>query len=271
MSKRNKFILLSILFILMLALVVFSSQLFPNGDVLDPPNKLLPPSGERLFGTDYLGRDVMHRTFNGMKISLALSLTIQILSFAGGAVIGAAAGYFGKWVDKIYMVVQNVLLSFPGTIAALCIILMMGQGIISLIASLALIEWVSYAKLVRSEVITIKESDYILSARAAGAGSFYLLMRHILLNAVWTVVPVFTVMIGHTVLMISGLGFLGFGVQPPMAEIGMMISEGVTYMARAPWLLLCPGLTMAVYVLMINILGDLLREMMNPYSETSVF
>lgn len=266
-SRKNYLILLIIIFIILIIMIVFSAQIFPRGNSLNMADTLAPPGGGHLFGTDNLGRDLLERTFNGLKISLALSLSIQVISLAAGAVIGSAAGYFGGIADKFYVLIQDVLMSFPSIIAALCLIAMLGPGINTLILALSLLGWVTYARLIRSEVLTLKESDYILGARSVGASNPYILLRYILPNVVRPVLPLFTLMIGHTVLSISGLGFLGFGIQPPTPEIGMMIKDGITYMTRAPWMILFPGIMITVCVLLINLLGDELREWFNPRKE----
>lgn len=271
MKNRKKCLLiLTVVFILLIFLVIFSSQIFPHGNQLDMKETLASPNGEHFFGTDNLGRDLLERTFNGLKISLALALIIQLISLTAGAVIGSAAGYFGGIADKLYVMVQNILMSFPSIIASLCLIAMLGPGIRTLIIALSLLGWVTYARLVRSEVLIIKESDFIMGAKSIGASNGYILMKHVLPNVVRPVIPMFTLMIGHTVLAISGLGFLGFGIQPPTPEIGMMIKDGVTYITRAPWMILFPGTLLTVYVLWINLLGDELREWLSPIEEITV-
>ncbi len=269
-NRKNHLIMLLVVFTVLIILVIFSSRIFPHGNSLNMEETLAPPGGGHLFGTDNLGRDLLERTFNGLKISLALALIIQVLSLVSGAVIGAVAGYFGGIADKIYLIVQNVLMSFPSIIAALCLIAMLGAGIETLVLALSALGWVTYARLIRSEVLILKESDYILGARSVGASNPYILFRYILPNVVRPVIPMFTLMIGHTVLSISGLGFLGFGIQPPTPEIGMMIKDGITYITRAPWVILFPGALLTIYVLCINLLGDELREWFNPRKEMTI-
>jgi peptide/nickel transport system permease protein len=161
-------------------------------------------------------------------------------------------------------------MSFPSIIAALCLIAMLGSGIRPLILALSLLGWVRYARLIRSEAIVLKGYDYIMGARAIGASNFYILYRHILPNVIRPAIPMFSLRIGHTVLAISALGFLGFGVQPPTAEIGMMIKDGITYITRAPWMFIFPGAMLSLYVLCINILGDELQAWFDPRKEIAV-
>ena len=270
MQIKTKFILLLSLFGIMLILIVFSRYIFPNSLTIDLSNMLQPPGLSFPFGTDFLGRDMLHRTFGGLKTSLALALIIQILSLLIGAVIGLLAGYFRGIVDKVFLITQNVLMAFPNIIASVCMITLLGPGMWTLIIALSVMQWVGYAKLVRSDVIVIKERDFITGARAVGAPTLYLLFRHIFPNIVRPVIPFFTLMIGHTVITISGLGFLGFGVNPPTPEIGLMISESIPFITMAPWLFILPGLTLGFYILILNVLADTLRDMLDPHAQSSI-
>lgn len=258
-SQRNRLFVFGIVLAMLIVAVVFSSQIFPYSNRLDMDHTLSPPNLAHFFGTDNLGRDLLARTFNGLRVSLALALIIQMISFAAGAVIGIVAGYFGGIIDRLYIIIQDVLMSFPSIVAALCLIVMIGSGMGTLVLALSILGWVRYARLIRSEVFTLKGYDYIMGAKAIGASNLYILCRHILPNVIRPVIPMFTLRIGHSVLAISTLGFLGFGVQPPTAEIGMMIKDGVTYITRAPWMLIFPGALLSLYVLCVNILGDELQ------------
>lgn len=261
MKAKNKLFLLAMCMLLMLVLVFFSETIFPDSNQINMSQVLKAPGPGHPFGTDFLGRDVLHRTFNGMKISLGISLSIQALSLAAGVVAGSVAGYYGGVLDRLYLAVNNVLQAFPGVIASLCMILLLGPGIPTLILAISLLQWNTYARLARSQTLALKESEFVLGAVGIGASGPYLILRHIIPNVLRPVFPLFTIMIGHTVLTISGLGFLGFGIQPPSPEIGLMISDSMSYLAKAPWLLLCPGLTLGFYVFVINALGDRLRDM----------
>ncbi len=269
-TNRNRLIAVSVVFLALLVPVVFSSCIFPHGNDLDMNDVLRAPSSRHWFGTDNLGRDLLERSFNGLRLSLGLALSIQVICICLGAVVGSVAGYYGGVVDRVYVLVQNVVMSFPSLIASLCLIAMLGTGIRTLVLALVVVEWVTYARLIRSEVITLKESDYIQGCRAIGASNARILSRHILPNVVGPVIPIFTLMIGHTVLAISGLGFLGFGVQPPTAEIGLMINDGVTYLTRAFWMVFCPAAVLVLYAVVMNVFGDELREWFNPQRENVV-
>ena len=219
------------------------------------------------FGIDNLVRDLLLRSLDGLKLSLLLAFAVQIISVCMGVVIGILVAYFGGVADKIYIMVQNVIMSFPSIIAALSMILLLGTGLHSLVIALCVTDWISYARIVRSEVITVRQLDYIHGSRAVGTSDFRILFKHVLPNVINPVIPIFTLMIGHTVLSISGLGFLGFGVQPPAAEIGLMIRDGLSYIGKAPWMFMLPGLMLVVYSLLFNILGDKMQDALSPQSE----
>jgi peptide/nickel transport system permease protein len=266
-NNRLKIRILGVVFIVMFATILFSPFFFHHSYVLSQENVLEAPSAAHPFGTDNLGRDLLHRTFNGLRLSLALAFLVQTLSLGFGAAVGSVAGYCGGLADKIYTVAQNLLQSFPNIIASLCLILMLGSGLMSLVIALCAVGWVGYARLMRSRMLEIKELDYISGAIAIGAPPPYILVRHILPGAIRPILPLFTLMIGHTILSIAGLGFLGFGVQPPTPEIGLMINDGITYINTAPWMILAPGGMLTVCALLVNMLGDELREWFDPRKE----
>ena len=249
---------------LALAVVILSPLLLGAGDQIHPEVGLQRPGMGHIFGTDNLGRDLFSRSMIGLRLSLALALVIQILSLATGMLLGLISGYYGGLADKIFVVIQNVLLSFPSLIATLCMILLLGSGMRTLVLALAFVNWVGYARLIRSEVMVTAKADFIQGAKAVGTSDLGLFIHHIVPNVIRPVVPLFTLMIGHTVLAISGLGFLGFGVQPPTAEIGLMVRDGITYINKAPWMFFLPGMLLALYSLLFNMLGDELQDIFSP-------
>ena len=174
------------------------------------------------------------------------------------------AGYYGGVVDEIISRVIDTLMAFPNIIFALTLIAILGQSMITLILALSLLGWIGYARIVRSEVLSIKENEYVLLAKAIGGSDGYIMIKHILPNAIMPLIPLATLMIGHSVLSIAGLSFLGLGVQPPTPELGLMLKESMTYMDIAPWLMIFPGLILSVCVLLFNTLGDALRDLFDP-------
>ena len=249
----------------MLLLIVFSKPLFGWGDALNISHANMAPCREHLFGTDNFGRDMLCRSFIGLRLSLLMAFIIQVICLVLGVSIGTVVGYSGGLVDKVFVVVQNVILSFPGTVLTLCVMLLLGTGTFSMIVAMSIFGWLSYARLTRSRVISLREANFIKGELAIGSSRFRILFFHIVPNVIRTIIPIFTLMIGHMVLAIAGLSFLGFGVQPPNAEIGLMIQDGMVYLRSAPWMFIFPGLILAVYSVMFNVVGDALQDRFDPH------
>ncbi len=255
-----KFYTICAILIAMLLVVAFSGTLFGKGDVINTDASNLKPCAEHFFGTDTFGRDVLSRSFIGMRLSLLLGFIAQLICMVIGVVVGCIVSYFGGILDKIFMFLQNVILSFPSMVLTLCILILLGNGIFAMMVALCIFGWLSYARLTRSRVRALNDANFIKGAKAIGTSTFMIIFRHIIPNVVRTIIPMFTLMIGHTVLGISGLSFLGFGVQPPYAEIGLMVKDGMSYIKTLPWLFICPGLVLAVYSVMLNVVGDALQD-----------
>ena len=249
----------------MLLLIVFSKPIFGWGDALNISHANMAPCREHLFGTDNFGRDMLCRSFIGLRLSLLMAFIIQVICLVLGVSIGTVVGYSGGLVDKVFVVVQNVILSFPGTVLTLCVMLLLGTGTFSMIVAMSIFGWLSYARLTRSRVISLREANFIKGELAIGSSRFRILFFHIVPNVIRTIIPIFTLMIGHMVLAIAGLSFLGFGVQPPNAEIGLMIQDGMVYLRSAPWMFIFPGLILAVYSVMFNVVGDALQDRFDPH------
>ena len=253
----------------MLLLIVFSKLLFGKGDVVTTSIANTPPCWAHPFGTDNLGRDLLCRSFIGLRLSLLMAFIMQVICLALGVTIGTVVGYAGGVLDKVFVFLQNVILSFPGTVLTLCIMLLLGNGIFSMIVAMTVFGWLSYARLTRSRVITLREANFIRGEIAIGSSLFRIHFFHIVPNVIRTIIPMFTLMIGHAVLGIAGLSFLGFGVQPPNAEIGLMIQDGMNYIRSNPWMFIFPGLVLAVYSIMFNTVGDALQDKFDPHDSVS--
>ncbi len=253
----------------MLLLIVFSKLLFGKGDVVTTSIANIPPCWAHPFGTDNLGRDLLCRSFIGLRLSLLMAFIMQVICLALGVTIGTVVGYAGGVLDKIFVFLQNVILSFPGTVLTLCIMLLLGNGIFSMIVAMTIFGWLSYARLTRSRVLTLREANFIKGEIAIGSSLFRIHLFHIVPNVIRTIIPMFTLMIGHAVLGIAGLSFLGFGVQPPHAEIGLMIQDGMNYIRSNPWMFIFPGLVLAVYSIMFNTVGDALQDKFDPHDSVS--
>ena len=269
-DKENRSLIIKCAILgVMLLLIVFSKLLFGKGDVVTLSIANLPPSWAHPFGTDNLGRDLLCRSFIGLRLSLLMAFIMQVICLALGVTIGTVVGYAGGVLDKIFVFLQNVILSFPGTVLTLCIMLLLGNGIFSMIVAMTVFGWLSYARLTRSRVLTLREANFIKGEIAIGSSLFRIHFFHIVPNVIRTIIPMFTLMIGHMVLAIAGLSFLGFGVQPPNAEIGIMIQDGMIYIRSAPWMFIFPGLVLAVYSIMFNTVGDALQDRFDPHDSVN--
>ena len=262
-AKLKKLILLSVAVLSLMIVLALSPLICSKGDEIQFEQQLQAPSLHHLLGTDNFGRDMLQRILSGLKLSLALAVVIEGICLAIGALVGLITGYYRGLVDELFVQIVSVLMAFPGMIMALCMIAILGPGLTPLVLAISLTGWTTYARLIRSEVISLKEKDYIMGVRAAGASNSYILFKHIFINVLIPVIPLATLMIGHSVLMISSLSFLGFGVQPPTPEIGNILKESITYLDSAPWLMLFPGLALATSVLLFNLLGDELRDVLD--------
>lgn len=234
----------------------------PNA--VDVVEKFAPPSGEFPLGTDHLGRDVLSRLLFGARISIATTLVAGVLISLVGLVLGMLAGYLGGLVDTVISRVMDVVLAFPSLLLALAVTGVLGPGLRNITIAVVVVWWAEYARLVRSAAIVVREKPYIEAARALGASRTRILGRHVLPNIVGPIVVRTTLELGLVLLGISALSFLGLGVRPPAAEWGAMLSEGRTYLAQAPQMMLFPGAAIFLMVLGFNLLGDALRDVLDP-------
>ncbi|WP_419787005.1 ABC transporter permease [Pseudodesulfovibrio sp.] len=232
---------------------------FINVDAL-----LLPPSTAHLLGTDALGRDVFARILFGGRVSLWVGFVAVGIATAIGLVLGLIAGYFGRVVDEIIMRGVDVMLCFPSFFLILAVIAFLEPSLTNIMVVIGLTGWMGVARLVRAEALTIRERDYVLAARAAGAKPMRILLRHILPNAVTPVLVSATLGVAGAILTESSLSFLGLGVQPPDASWGNMLMEGKDVLGIAWWLSVFPGLAILVTVLGYNLLGEALRDLLDP-------
>jgi len=228
-----------------------------------PENKFQPPSSQHWFGTDKLGRDVLSRVLYGSRFSIPAGLVTVLVSFVVGILFGGLAGYIGGKVDEVMMRFSEMVQSFPPLVLAMVIAAALGPNITNSIFAMAIIWWPNYARLTRSVVLSVKENDYITAGKVMGAGHGRLLLREILPNSVGPLIIMCTLDLGNAILMFAGLSFLGLGVQPPAAEWGSMVSEGVETF-NYWWVATFPGLAIFSVALAANFVGDGLRDYMDP-------
>lgn len=227
---------------------------------LDLPARLQPPSPLHPMGTDHLGRDVLSRVLYGARVSLGVGVASRLVGAALGLALGAAAGFFGGWVDVAIMRLAEVALAIPDLLLALAVVFVLGPGLPRLFVALALVGWAGLARVVRAQVLSVREQPFVEAARAAGAGPLRILVRHVLPHCLAPAMVFVSVGIPSTILAEAGLSFLGLGVEPPMPSWGQMVAAGRPFLRVAPWLALYPGLAIAWTVLTFNVLGDAVRD-----------
>ncbi len=237
-----------------------------NGLDPDLGNRLRPPDAGHWFGTDELGRDIYDRIVWGARITLYIVGLVSVIVVPIGLVIGVVAGYVGGWVDNVLMRFTDVFLAFPRLILALAFVAALGPGLENAVLAIALTTWSPYARIARAEALTIRNSDFILAARSQGIPTLGILLRHVTPLCVSSVVVRLTLDMAGIILTAAGLGFLGLGAQPPTPEWGAMISLGRQYLIDQWWVPTIPGIAIFVVSLGFNLLGDGLRDVLDPKS-----
>jgi len=226
--------------------------------------RLSPPSTSHLFGTDDAGRDILSRVIYGSRITLRICIIVVGLTLGIGALLGILSGYIGGWVDELIMRLNDVFLAFPALILAMAIAAALGPSLENAIIAMVVIWWPRYARVSRGQVLAIREIDYVTSARALGASPVRIMIRHILPNCISPIVVQATLDLGEVVLTAATLSFIGFGAQPPVPEWGAMISVGRNFIRDYWWYPTFPGLAILVTVMGFNLLGDAVRDALDP-------
>lgn len=232
--------------------------------VIDAMQSLSPPSRAHLLGTDEVGRDVLSRLVFGARWSLGIAALATVVVMIVGTVIGIIAGYVGGWTDALIMRVVDALLALPSLVLYLAIIGTLGPGIRNVFIALVSISWASYARVVRGLVLSVKERDFVRASRSLGAGDGRLVLRHVLPNVVSPIVVLGSLQVGGTILALAALGFFGLGAQPPTPEWGTMINQGRLFLQTQPGLMIFPGLAISLTVLGFNLMGDGIRDVLDP-------
>lgn len=254
---------LMLLFLVLTALI--GPHLVPyNPRAIDLDNLRQPPSSAHLLGTDSKGRDILARMVTGAQISLAVGISAAALSLCIGICAGLIAGYFSGAVDAVLLQIFDIFLAFPSLLLAIGISAVMPPGLTSAMLAITLVGWAGFARLVRSITLSLKEQTYIEASRAIGASSARILFRHILPNAIPLLLVAGSLRVGGFILLEAALSFLGLGVQPPTPTWGSMISNNRVYINSAPWMVIFPGLAISITVISFNLLGDFLRDKLDP-------
>lgn len=225
-------------------------------------------SAEHWLGTDYLGRDLFSRVVSGLQTSMSIAVTTIAITFVIGTAIGSYAGFKGGWIDNVIARIIDVFLAFPTIILALALVTLLGSGLLNMVLMLAIAQWASFARLIRGQILSEKNAEYVLSARAAGLPGWWILIKHLLPNCIMPVFVLATLDLGHTILTVSTLSFLGLGIPLSIPEWGSMINAGLPYMRIAPLNVIVPGIAITIVTLLFNLAGEGIRDITDPNADT---
>lgn len=264
--KKNKLALggaIIVLFFILLA--IFAPFIAPSGvnnQVL--ADRLQPPSSEHWFGTDDFGRDILSRVIFGARISLWVGFFSVMGSIVVGCALGILAGYYGRWVDTIISRFFDIMLAFPSILLAIAVVAVLGPSLQNALIAIAIINVPNFGRLIRSKVLSIKQEEYIMAAKAIGMKDSRILFHHILPNSIAPIIVQGTLAIATAIIECAALGFLGLGAQPPAAEWGKMLADSRQFLIQAPWTMIFPGIAIMLTVLGFNLMGDGLRDALDP-------
>ncbi len=251
---------------LIILLLITTALIAPLISPYDPSEQnlfegLKEPGSKHILGQDRLGRDILSRIIYGSRVSLQVGIMAVGISLIIGLIIGSASGYFGGFIDNLFMRIADILLAFPGILLAIGITAVLGPSLTNVILALSIISWVGYARLIRGQILSAREYEYVSAARAIGAGDFRIITKHILPNIIAPVLVQASFGMAGAITAEAGLSFLGLGTQPPTPSWGSMLNEGRNYLLVAPHLTIFPGIAIMIVVIAFNFLGDSLRDM----------
>jgi peptide/nickel transport system permease protein len=264
---KKKAVLISLILLLVFIFVAVMAPFIVPYDpaAIDLKNKNLAPSHDHVLGTDYLGRDMLSRILVGATTSLSIAASVVIVSLIIGITMGCIAGYYGGIVDETISRIIDIFLSFPGMIFALTIMGVLGSGVVNLIIALALVQWSTYARLMRGQVLSLRKNEYVLSAMTIGASDLHIMRKHIIPNSISPIIVLATIDLGFVILSIAALSFLGIGLPADIPEWGAMLSSGKEFMRTAPYQTIFPGIAITFVVVIFSILSDGIRDILDPH------
>lgn len=260
------------LLVLFTAMALLASLLAPyDPAAIDLPHRLLSPNGAHWLGTDELGRDILSRILFGARISLTVAISVVSLSLSLGMIVGGLAGYYGGWVDTaLNIFLMNAFLALPGILLAIAFVAFLGPGLLNLVLALSISGWVGYARLVRAQVLAVREREFVEASRALGAGDLRIFVRHILPNIVQPILVQAAIGMAGAVLAEATLSFLGLGIPAPAPSWGSMLNDARAHLFDSPHLVVFPALAVMGCVLSFNFIGDALRDYLDPRTRIAV-
>jgi len=255
----------SALLLLLVILAIFGPLLAPNDPILvKTADRFIAPGSQYIFGTDEFGRDIFSRILYGARIAVQVGLVSVVVAFVGGIALGLISGYYGGWVDTVLSRLLEIWLSFPDILFVIAVVAILGPSLNTVILALGFLSIPAYARIVRGSVMSAREETYVEAARSVGVSNGRIMSRHILPNVVAPLIILSSMRFGSALLTGAGLSFIGLGAQPPEPEWGAILAGGRIYMYQAPWITVFPGLAIAIFVLGVNMLGDGLRDVLDP-------
>lgn len=264
--KRNKTAIFGLVFVILLIFIaVFAKYIAPhNPDIQNLDARLKPPTAVHLLGTDDFGRDILSRIIYGARVSLLVGVISEGIALFIGLVLGALAGYYGGKVDNLIMRLCDVMFAFPELLFCIGIMFALGPGIYNVFIAIGIVGWAGYARLLRGQILSIKQTEFVEAAKATGASDVRIIFKHIFPNTLAPIIIMLTLRIPGAIMSEASLSFLGLGVQPPMASWGSMIYDGRSFLRTFPWLSVTPGIAIMLTVLSFNLLGDGVRDAFDP-------
>lgn len=267
---RRQLYCFGFLTLVLLLVAAFAEVICPyDPDAQNMQAALLPPSLSHLAGTDRFGRDLFSRILVGLKTSVFATLSLVTIVTISGTALGVLSGYLGGVIDSIVMRISDICLAFPSLVFAMAIAALLNAGMGGAVAALALVSWPKYARIARSQTLTVKNSNYIAAVRLSGTAPILIILRHILPNMIGPVLVTAVLDIGTMMMELAGLSFLGLGATPPTAELGNMMSGGRSMLQTYPWTILGPGVAIFIAVVLFNLFGDAVRDALDPHSRCS--